>query len=48
MIDQKQQEKAEYFNYLGSVINDARCTPEMKFITAMEQAGRLFSTENWA
>jgi hypothetical protein len=30
MIDQKQLENVKYFNYLGSGINDARCTPEIK------------------
>jgi hypothetical protein len=31
MIDQKQLENVEYFNYLGSMItNDARCTREIK------------------
>jgi hypothetical protein len=31
MIDQKQLENVEYFNYLGSMItNDARCTHEIK------------------
>jgi hypothetical protein len=31
MIDKKQLENVEYFNYLGSLItNDARCTSEMK------------------
>ena len=30
MIDQKQHENVEYFNYLGSKItNDARCTHEI-------------------
>jgi hypothetical protein len=36
MIDQKQMEKVEYFNYLGSMItNDARCTREIKSRIAM-------------
>jgi hypothetical protein len=31
MIDQKQLENVEYFNYLGSMItNDSRCTREIK------------------
>jgi hypothetical protein len=31
MIDKKQLENVEYFNYLGSMItNDARCTREIK------------------
>jgi hypothetical protein len=39
MIHQKQLEKVEYFNYLGSMItNDARCTHEIKSRTAMEKA----------
>jgi hypothetical protein len=30
MIDQKQPENVDYFNYLGSMItNDARCTREL-------------------
>jgi hypothetical protein len=36
MIDQKQLENMEYFNYLGSTItNDARCTREIKSRIAM-------------
>jgi hypothetical protein len=36
MIDQKQLENVEYFNYLGSMItNDARCTLEIKSRIAM-------------
>jgi hypothetical protein len=39
MIDQKQLENVEYFNYLGSVItNDARCTREVKTKIAMAKA----------
>jgi hypothetical protein len=39
MIDQKQLEKMEYFNYLGSMItNDARCTREIKSRIAMAKA----------
>jgi len=39
MIDQKQLENVGYFNYLGSkLINDARCTREMKSKTAMVKA----------
>jgi ribulose kinase len=39
MIDQKQLEIVEYFNYLRSMIaNDARCTREIKYIIAMAKA----------
>jgi len=39
MIDQKQPENVEYFNYLGSMIaNYARCTCEIKFRIAMAKA----------
>jgi hypothetical protein len=39
MIDQKQFENLEYFNYLDSIItNDARCTREMKSRIAMAKA----------
>jgi hypothetical protein len=39
MIDQKQLENVEYFNYLGSMItNDARCTLEIKSRIAMAKA----------
>jgi hypothetical protein len=39
VIDQKQLENVEYFNYLGSMItNDARCTREIKFRIAMAKA----------
>jgi hypothetical protein len=39
MIDQKQLENVEYFNYLGSMItNDARCTREIKSRIAMTKA----------
>jgi hypothetical protein len=39
MIDQKQLENVEYFNYLGSMItNDARCTREIKSTIAMAKA----------
>jgi hypothetical protein len=30
MIDRKQLENVEYFKYLGSMINYARCTREIK------------------
>jgi len=36
MIDQKQLQNVEYFNYLGSMITtDARCTREIKSWIAM-------------
>jgi hypothetical protein len=39
MIDQKQLENVEYFNYLGSLItNDARCTQEIKSTIVMAKA----------
>jgi hypothetical protein len=39
MIDQKQLENVEYFNYLDSMItNDARCTCEIKSSAAMAKA----------
>jgi hypothetical protein len=39
IIDQKQLEDVEYFNYLGSMItNDARFTREIKSRTAMAKA----------
>jgi hypothetical protein len=39
MIDQKQLETVEYFNYLGSLIrNDARRTHEIKSIIALAKA----------
>ena len=39
MIDQKQQENVEYFNYVGSIItNDARRTYEIKSRIAMTKA----------
>jgi hypothetical protein len=39
MIDQKQLENVEYFNYLGSMItNDASCTCEIKSRIAMAKA----------
>jgi hypothetical protein len=39
MIDQKQLENLEYFNYLGSMItSDARCTREIKSRIAMAKA----------
>jgi hypothetical protein len=39
MIDQKQVENMEYFNYLGSMTtNDARCTHEIKSRIVMAKA----------
>jgi hypothetical protein len=39
IIDKKQLENMEYFNYLSSMItNDARCTREIKSSTAMAKA----------
>jgi hypothetical protein len=39
MIDQKELENVEYFNYLGSVItNDTRCTRGIKSRNAMAKA----------
>jgi hypothetical protein len=38
MIDQKQLENVEYFNYLGSMINYARCKREIKSRIAMAKA----------
>jgi hypothetical protein len=52
MIDQKQLENVEYFNYLSSMItNDARCTREIKSRIAIAKAAfskkkNLF-TRNW-
>jgi len=38
MVDQTQLESVEYLNYLGSLINDARCIYETKFRVAMAKA----------
>jgi hypothetical protein len=38
MIDQKQLENVEYFNCLGSITKDARCTREIKSKIAMAKA----------
>jgi hypothetical protein len=38
MIDQTQLQNVEYFNYLGSITNDARCTCEIKSRIAMAKA----------
>jgi hypothetical protein len=35
MIAQKQLENVEYFNYLGSMINDTSCTCKIKSRMAM-------------
>jgi hypothetical protein len=51
MIDQKQLENVEYFNYLiGIITNDARCTREIQSIIAMAKAAinkkkNLFSSK---
>jgi hypothetical protein len=37
-IDQKQPKNVEYFNYLGRMINDTRCTCEIKSRIAMAKA----------
>jgi len=29
-INQKQSENVEYLNYLGSMVNDAKCTREIR------------------
>jgi hypothetical protein len=39
MINQKQLENVGYFNCLGNMVtNDARCTCEVKYRTAMAKA----------
>jgi hypothetical protein len=38
MIDQKQPENMEHFDYLGSMINDAGCTREIKFRNSIAKA----------
>jgi hypothetical protein len=50
MINKKQLENVEYFNYLGNMItNDARCTREIKSKFATEKATcnkkNLFTTK---
>jgi hypothetical protein len=52
MIDQKQLENVEYFNYLSSMItNDANCTHEIKSRIVMQKQHstrrRVFSPANW-
>jgi len=38
MVDQKQLENVECFKYLGSMLNDGRCTHEIKSRIAMAKA----------
>jgi len=38
MIDQKQPESVEYCIYFGSIINDAKCTCEIKSRIAIAKA----------
>jgi hypothetical protein len=39
VTDQKQQKNVEYFNYFSNMVtNDARCTHEIKFRSAMAKA----------
>ena len=38
MIDQKQLENVESFKYLGSMLNDGRCTCEIKCRIVMAEA----------
>jgi hypothetical protein len=44
--------RMEYFNYLGRMKNDARCTSEIKSRIAMVRASftetNVLSTSNWA
>jgi hypothetical protein len=51
VIDQKQLENVEYFSYLGRVINDARCTREIKSRIAMAKAAfnkkNLFTSKQY-
>jgi hypothetical protein len=52
MIDQKQLENVEYFNYLGSMItNDARFTlklnPELPWQKQHSTRRKFFSPANW-
>jgi alkyl hydroperoxide reductase subunit AhpC len=52
IIDQKQLEIVEYFNYLRSMItNDARFTREIKSTIVMAKAAfnkkKIFSPANW-
>jgi hypothetical protein len=52
MIDQKQPENVEYYNYLDSMVtNDARCIREITVTTVMQKQystrSRRFSPANW-
>jgi len=52
MIDQKQLENVEYFNYLGSLkTNVARCKYEIKATISMAKVDstrkRIFPPANW-
>jgi hypothetical protein len=38
MVHQKQLQNVEYFNCVGSKINDARCTREIKYSIDMAKA----------
>jgi hypothetical protein len=38
MIDQKEPENMEYFKYLGNMINDVRCTYEIKYKIVIAKA----------
>ena len=39
MLDQKQPENVEYFNYVGSMItNDTMCTHDIKYRIALAKA----------
>ena len=43
MMDQKQLENVEYFNYFGNIItNEARCTREIRSRIAIAKARRKF------
>jgi hypothetical protein len=50
MIDKKQLENMEYFNYFGSMLtNDAWCTREIKSRIQKQRSTRrrIFSPANW-
>ena len=52
MVNQKQLENVEYFNYLARmIINGARCTREIKLRIATGKQNstkrKLFLSENW-
>ena len=38
MIDQKQPENVEYFNYLGNMVTNTICTREIKSLIAIAKA----------